>query len=118
MKFVYSQLSSDSVSEILSSNYELGTSISSRFYVQGLHDNYLIECNKVKYIYRVYRNTWRTEEEILFELDVLSHLEKKSSNVAAPIKTKNNEIVTYIEAPEGIRLGSLFSVRRRLSTIK
>ena len=108
MNFVYSQLSSDSVSEILNSNYELGASISSRFYVHGLHDNYLIECNKMKYIYRVYRNTWRTTEEILFELDTLSHLEKKSSNVAAPIKTKNNEVVTHIEVPEGTRLGVLF----------
>ena len=108
MKFIYSQLSSDSVSEILNLNYDLGVLISSRFYVQGLHDNYLIECNDVKYIYRVYRNTWRTKEEILFELDALSHLEKKSSNVATPIRTRNNEVVTYIEAPEGTKLGALF----------
>ena len=108
MKFIYSQLSSDSVSEYLMSYYEFGASINSKFYVQGLHDNYLIESNSVKYIFRIYRNTWRTEEEILFELDVLSHLEKKSSNVAAPIRTRNNEVVIHIKFPEGVRLGVLF----------
>jgi len=76
--------------------------------VQGLHDNYLVECNKVKYIYRVYRNSWRTEEEILFELDVLSHLDKTSSNVACPVKMKNNKLITDIKSPEGNRIGILF----------
>jgi len=108
MKFIYSQLSSDSVHEIINSQYELEYSISVRFYVLGLHDNYLIECGNKKYIFRIYRNNWRTEEEILFEVDLLSYLEKTSSNVAAPLKTKNSEVVSYIEAPEGIRAGVLF----------
>jgi len=108
MKFIYSQLSSDSVLEIINSHYELGNSISSKFYVHGLHDNYLIESRNRKYIFRLYRNNWRTKEEILFEIDLLSYLEKTSSNVAAPVKSKNNELVTYIEAPEGIRSGVLF----------
>ena len=108
MKFIYSQLSSDSVLDIINSKYELGQSISSKFYVLGLHDNYLIECSNKKYIFRLYRNGWRTKEEILFEVDLLSYLEKTSSNVASPVKIKNNELVTYIEAPEGIRSGVLF----------
>ena len=108
MKFIYSQLSSDSVLSIVSSHYKFQAPISVKFYVLGLHDNYLVECDKKKYIFRVYRNNWRTEEEILFEVDLLSYLEKTSSNVAAPVQTKNSELVTYIKAPEGIRIGVLF----------
>jgi len=108
MKFIYSQLSSDSILDIVSTQYEFKTPISTKFYVLGLHENHLIECDKTKYIFRVYRNNWRTEEEILFEVNLLSYLEKTSSNVAAPILTKNNELITYIKAPEGIRIGVLF----------
>ena len=108
MKFIYSQLSSDSVLNIINSHYQCKTPASVKFYVRGLHDNYLIECDKKKYIFRVYRNNWRTEEEILFEVDLLSYLEKTSSHVAAPVQTKNKKLVTYIKAPEGIRIGVLF----------
>jgi len=108
MNFIYSQLSSDSVFEIVNTYYDIGSLVSSKFYVQGLHDNYLVECNKMKYIYRIYRNDWRSEEEILFELDLLSHLEKTSSNVSFPIRMKNDKYVTYIKSPEGVRIGVLF----------
>jgi len=109
MKFIYSQLASDSVLDLVKSNYELIGQISSKFYVLGLHDNYLIECNKIKYIFRVYRNNWRTEEEILFEVELLSYLEKTSGNVAAPVRTKNNKLTTHFETPEGARIGVLFN---------
>lgn len=109
MKFIYSQLASDSVLEIITSHYDLEVPISCKFYVSGLHDNYLIECKKMKYIFRVYRNNWRTKEEILFEVDLLSYLEKTSVNVAAPVQTINNKLTTYIDTPEGTRIGVLYN---------
>ncbi len=75
MKFIYSQLSSESVLETINSHYELGDSITSKFYVLGLHDNYLIENKNTQYMFRIYRNNWRSEEEILFEVDLLSYLD-------------------------------------------
>jgi len=109
MEYIYSQLKSDSVLQFIKSHYKLPISLSCKYYVLGLHDNYLIESENKRYIFRIYRNDWRTEEEILFEIDLLSYLDKKSVNVVAPILTRNSKLITYIESPEGIRVGVLFN---------
>ena len=108
MKFMYSQLSSESILEIVNSRYDLGEPLTSKFYVHGLHDNYLIEGEKAKYMFRVYRNNWRSEEAILFEVELLAFLKNTSSSVAAPVRTSNGELVVYIDAPEGTKIGVLF----------
>jgi len=109
MKYIYSQLSSDSVMQLINSHYSLPVSMSCKFYILGLHDNYLIEYENTKYIFRLYRNNWRTEEEILFEIELLTYLHNKSANVAAPIPTKNSRFIISTESPEGTRIGALFN---------
>ena len=108
MKYNYSQLSSDSVLQLVNLHYKLSAPISCKYYVLGLHDNYLVESNSEKFIFRLYRNDWRTEEEIFFELELLSYLIKKSANVAYPIATNKSELSISINSPEGKRIGVLF----------
>jgi len=106
--YTYSQLSSDSVSDLIALQYDLPRIISCKFYVLGLHDNYLIESEREKYILRVYRNDWRSEQEIQFELDLLAFLGTKKVLVATPLHTKTNELSFFIDSPEGKRTTSLF----------
>ena len=106
--YTYSQLSSQSVRGIVAAHYDLAKPVECKFYVLGLHDNYLIEVENRKYIFRIYRNDWRCQEEINFELDLLAFLGGKSSLVAFPLRTNAGELFVSIDSPEGKRAGALF----------
>jgi len=108
MKYTYSQLASDSVLELIKNYYNISDPMTCKFYVPGLHDNYLIECKKNKYIFRIYRNDWRTNEEIQFEIALLTYCKQKMLNISAPVQCKNKDSNIVIECLEGNRLGVLF----------
>ena len=109
MKYTYSKLASDSVLHLIQENYDISVDATCKYYVLGLHDNYLIECGKNKFIFRIYRNDWRTDEEIKFELEFLSYCKQKKLNVAAPVPCKNEKLTVDIDCPEGSRIGVLFN---------
>lgn len=107
-EYIYSQHSAESAGYLVATNYGLRTPVHCKFYVLGLHDNYLIECEDRKYILRIYRNEWRTAEEALFELELLFHLGKRGAPVAGPMQTITGELAFRIESPEGERMAALF----------
>ena len=107
-KYTYSQLSSDSVSDLVSSQYDLPSIISCKFYVLGLHDNYLVESESEKYIFRIYRNDWRTRPEIQFELDLLAFIGTAGEFIAEPVTTNSSGLSFIIDSPEGKRSAALF----------
>jgi len=106
--YTYSQLSADSARHFVALHYGLDGPLRGRFYVLGLHDNYLIEHGSVKYILRVYRNDWRTPEEIYFELELLAYLRERNAQVACPVRTAGGELAFSIDSPEGERVAALF----------
>lgn len=108
LSYVYSKLVSVSVERIVAFHYKLPSPVVSKYYVFGLHDNYLIECASERYIFRVYRNDWRTEEEARFELELLEHLGKKRAPAAVPIRTKTDDLMVSLSYPEGTRAAALF----------
>jgi len=108
-EYTYSKLSAKSVSQLVGSNYTLRGLIQSKFYVLGLHDNYLVESESGKYILRIYRNDWRSQEEALFELKLLSYLQDQNAPVAGPVRTKSSELMFRIASPEGDRYAALFN---------
>lgn len=109
MKYTYSRLSSESVIDIIKIHYQITGDINCKYYVFGLHDNYLIENNNKIFIFRIYRNDWRNEEEILFELELLNYLNNTKVKVAVPIELKNSKLCNPIECPEGKRITALFN---------
>lgn len=106
--YIYSQLSSDSALQLVTSNYDLVHPRRCKFYVLGLHDNYLVEGDDGLFILRIYRNSWRSPEEIHFELELLAYLQGRNAPVAGPVPTTHGELVIRIESPEGERLAALF----------
>ena len=56
----------------------------------------------------MYRNDWRSKEDILFELDLLCHLERHQCSIVAPIKSINGINMISLDAAEGRRYGVLF----------
>lgn len=106
--YIYSQLSTHSVLNLIALHYGLSNPESCKFYARGLHDNYLISAGKKKFILRVYRNNWRSGEETGFELDLLRFLGDKGAPVAFPLLTRMGESSVFIDSPEGKRSVALF----------
>ena len=109
LTFTYSQLSAESVASLIMARYALPQPIQCKFYVLGLHDNYLIDSGEDRYIFRVYRNSWRTQEQIDFELELLAFLTDRTSRVASLLRAKTGELKIQIDCPEGPRAGALFA---------
>lgn len=80
-----------------------------RFLTRGLNDTYIIRSEGGTYIYRIYRHDWRTEMEILFEIEAILHLRNNGLPVSYPIKRLDDKYICDINAPEGIRYGVMFS---------
>lgn len=108
LTFTYSRLSASSVDKLVADHYDIDGPLHSRFYVLGLHDNYLIESAGASYIFRVYRNDWRTSEDIHFELELLDCLQAEKAPVAWPVQTIGQEHCIIIDTPEGERMAALF----------
>ena len=106
--FTYSQLSAQSVSFLLSDVYDIGEIRRCVYYVLGLHDNYLVETPNGKFILRIYRNEWRSPDEINFELRLLNFLHQQQAPVSSPILTLERKLCFELDAPEGKRLAVLF----------
>lgn len=106
--YTYSQLSAASVSHFVTLHYDFPDPLRCRFYVLGLHDNYFVESGGEKFILRIYRNDWRSREEVLFELELLSFLRERNGQVAGPVRTADAQLAFEVESPEGKRMAALF----------
>ncbi|MDA3838390.1 MAG: phosphotransferase [Candidatus Delongbacteria bacterium] len=103
-------LSCDGIIEKILTLYDLDIDISCRFIRQGLNDTYKIDTKDIVYYLRIYRYNWRTKEDIKSEIKLLNHLSKnKQINLSTPIKKKDGNYISNIEAPEGERYAVLFS---------
>jgi len=106
--YTYSQLSASSATEFVAVHYAIQEPLVGKFYLLGLHDNYLIEGPEQRYILRIYRNDWRSPEDVHFELELLGHLRQRNAPVAWPICTTNGNLSFHIDSPEGERMAALF----------
>ncbi|RDI45505.1 phosphotransferase [Falsibacillus pallidus] len=90
-------------------DYDIGEITACHFLTKGLNDSYFVESNSGTYIFRVYRKNWRSKSDILFELEGILHLQMKGIAVSVPVMRKDSEFLTWIDAPEGLRYGVLFT---------
>lgn len=104
----YSRVSAESIRAEILPKYGLSEKTCCQFFMLGLHDNYIIKDEVQKYILRLYRNDWRSREELGFELDLLLHIKQHCNTVAAPIVTTDGGYFTSIDCPEGDRYAALF----------
>jgi Ser/Thr protein kinase RdoA (MazF antagonist) len=107
-EYIYSRLSAKAIAARFFGHYGLGGEARCRFFVLGLHDNYLVEDQDRRFILRVYRNDWRAEEEIRFELELLTYLARVGVSVAGPIPARSGALYLPVEHAEGRRFAVLF----------
>jgi len=92
-KFSYTRLSAEHLLTLLQDNYSELDTASCHYFTKGLHDNYLIEDDSQRFMCWVYRNDWRTDNEIGFELDYLTHLGASNPPVASPIPDRSGWLI-------------------------
>jgi Ser/Thr protein kinase RdoA (MazF antagonist) len=96
------------LAEILA-RYDLAHPVNCIFLTRGVNDTYLVQTGTEKYILRVYTADWRSLSDILYEIDVLLHLESNGIPVSAPVAQRDGNYINVLQAPEGLRQVVLFT---------
>ena len=106
---ITSILSAKELGEFAQEKYGLNVNLTCRLIRTGMNHTYLINNNETKYILRVYSYNWRSQLEIVEELNLLNLLKNNNISVSFPIEDVNGELIQQIKAPEGVRCVVLFS---------
>jgi len=104
-----SNLSAKHLGLFLQDKYPFAGEVSCGLLRSGLNDSYLVKSAQEKFIFRVYSLNWRDKNEILEEIRLLTLLKVKGISVSFPIFNNEGNYIQTFEAPEGERLGVLFS---------
>ncbi|AYL96117.1 phosphotransferase enzyme family protein [Mucilaginibacter celer] len=104
----YSTLSSAALNIKLGESYSLSDT-TCRLLVRNVSDTYILESATGKYIFKIYRDAHRKQEEIRGEVELLTVLFEKGASVSRPIPDKSGEILQVFNAAEGTRYGVLFT---------
>jgi Ser/Thr protein kinase RdoA (MazF antagonist) len=105
----YSIPSPRAVSEEILSLYPIGRPTGCKMHMSGVNDVYLVQSGQGRYVFKVYRSGWRSQSEVLYELDLLKHLDRMGVPVTLPVARVDGEYLTEIPAPEGMRQSVLFT---------
>lgn len=97
------------VAEVLP-QFGINEVIACQFFTGGFNDTYRVRSAQGStYYLRVYRSRWRTLADILYELDVLKHLQNKGCAAARPVPRFDGSLCVELTAPEGTRYAALFT---------
>jgi L-asparaginase len=99
----HSNLCSRSLSALVAADYDIGTPTGCTLLSHKVNDVYLVRVNEDRYILRAYGARSKFLSEILYELDLLTHLGRKGISVSTPVARKDGSSVRAVNAPEGTR---------------
>lgn len=105
---VCSTFCSETLGGYIQERYALPSLLACKLWIRGLSDVYLVETRQETYVLRVSHASWRSEDEICFELAFLEHLYSQGVPVAPPLRTVQDRLWVELVAPEGRRFASLF----------
>ena len=105
---IYSSLDPKAILTQILSHYLIESVHSCQFWYRGLSDIYMIETYGKSYILRISHHHWRKQADIEFELQFLEFLHNHQIPVAHPFRTKKDQLLLEINAPEGQRYATLF----------
>jgi Ser/Thr protein kinase RdoA (MazF antagonist) len=106
---ISSILSADHIGLLVAKMYSLVGNVSCILLKTGINHTYLAEDQTGKFIFRVYSLNWRSDLEINEEIRLLKLLKEQDISVSFPLQDGDGNYVQYLEAPERIRQGLLFS---------
>jgi Ser/Thr protein kinase RdoA (MazF antagonist) len=108
VKILRSVVAPETVARVLEN--ELGfPNVSCRFLHHGFNDTYEAQSQGTPLIVRLYRHKWRSEKQIASECKILHELSAAGLAVSVPISGPSGAYRFALDAPEGLRLGVVFS---------
>lgn len=90
------------------SDYPLAPPTACRLLHDGFNTHYLITTPAGDYVLRVYRDGWRSDDDIAYELAVLTHLEACGVPVCGPIVRRDGAYQGTLATEDGPRVVVLF----------
>lgn len=105
----HSVISSNALIPAVHDLYDIGDVMECAFLENGLNDTYILKTSTGKYILRIYKAHWRNKQDIVFEVELLNHLNKKGIPVSVPVISRDGSYLFELEAPEGTRYAVLFT---------
>ena len=107
---IHSILSVKALTSEVLADFDIGKVAACQFFTGGFNDTYQVKTTAgPTYYLRVYRQSWRSLPDILYELDLLNHLRSKGFPAARPVPRRDGSFHYEISAPEGTRYAALFS---------
>lgn len=106
---ISSNLSAVHLALFIQEKYNFGKNTTCNLLKAGINHTYLVKNGKKEYIFRIYSLNWRTEIEILEEIQLLNLLKTVNISISYPIFDKNDNYIQTFNAPEGERLAVMFS---------
>jgi Ser/Thr protein kinase RdoA (MazF antagonist) len=88
---------------VLTGGYRLPGVARVRFHRRGLSDVYLVDCGEQRFVARVFRSGARTDADVRWEAELLTHLRRSGVAVTGCVPTSAGKPFTTIRAPEGRR---------------
>lgn len=115
---IYSVVSPDDLGKFCLKHFKISGIKECLFWCQGINDTYRLTTENIVYMVRVYRHGWRTDSDVLFELDALNFISRVTINesyIAAPVikkqvpnlnnqETEASNYLAHFLASEGKRL--------------
>jgi Ser/Thr protein kinase RdoA (MazF antagonist) len=92
---------------LIREQYQLDDLTELKFLRRGLNDTYLVEAAERRFIFRLYR-TWRSADDVAFELEWLDHLAARKVPVVAALRLVDRRRFGSLTAAEGVRHFALF----------
>jgi len=106
---VCSTLSATHLATFLQQQYGFGAGTTCLLLRAAINHAYLVTDGEQKYVFRVYSYNWRTELEITEEIGLLKLLKENDIPVSYALPDAQGNFIQHIPAPEGMRMGVLFS---------
>jgi Ser/Thr protein kinase RdoA (MazF antagonist) len=104
-----SVLSAVELGVFLRQNYSLGEKATCDLLKTFVNDTYLIIDDSTKYVFRIYSFGWRTEIEVSEEIRLINVLREDNIGLSYAIADLKGKYIQKLPAPEGERMGVLFS---------
>ena len=104
----YSLLSSAALGKYLGEVYGFH-GVTCKLLIHNVSDTYILESQNQRFIFKIYRDSHRKEDEIKAEVELLNILKENGAKVSYPISDLKGEFIQSFNAAEGTRFGILFT---------
>ncbi|WP_170061090.1 phosphotransferase [Spirosoma aerolatum] len=97
------------LAQFIQKAYPFGTDTTCQLLKAGINHSYLVVDGDNKAVFRIYSLNWRTQTDILEEIQLLNLVNDAGISVSYPISDNTGNYIQELNAPEGTRFGVLFS---------